>query len=65
MNLQNTKQRQKQKRQEGKNKCKDKNLDNPSRLTEALHSRQAVQGFCFFAPIGGRISAQGCFPPMY
>jgi hypothetical protein len=35
MNLQNTKQRQKQKRQEGKNKCKDKNLDNPSRLIEA------------------------------
>jgi hypothetical protein len=38
MNLQNTNeiQQKMQKRQEGKNKCKDKNLDNPSRLIEAL-----------------------------
>jgi hypothetical protein len=30
---------QKQKRQEGKNKCKDKNLDNTSRLIEAAEGR--------------------------
>jgi hypothetical protein len=35
MNPQNTNKEQKQKRHEGKSKCKDKNLDITSRLIEA------------------------------